>query len=91
MTTADGGFSAKVTQLTLDPAWLSNEVVKAVNQLRGVLPGTVVFAQTEPLPLAEEPLDADFEGDTIELDGAYDGLESGRWIIVSGERTDIPT
>ena len=36
-----------------------------------------------------EPLDRDVEGSTIELDGLYDGLESGRWIIVSGNRTDI--
>jgi predicted phage baseplate assembly protein len=42
------------------------------------------------LPLAEEPLDIEIEGDLIELDDAYDGLESGRWIIISGERTDIP-
>jgi predicted phage baseplate assembly protein len=89
MTTADGGFSAKVTQLTLDPAWLETIAVKNLSGLSGVLPGTVVFAQTELLPLAEEPLDADIEGGTIELDGAYDGLESGRWIIVAGERTDI--
>ena len=50
----------------------------------------MVYAQTEPLALAEEPLDVDLEGGTIELDGVYQGLESGRWIIVSGERTDIP-
>jgi len=57
---------------------------------KGVLSGTIVYAQTETLDLAEEPLDIDVEGNTIELDGVYDGLESGRWIIVSGERTDIP-
>ena len=50
---------------------------------------TVVYAQPEELDLAEEPLDRDVEGNTIELDGLYDGLESGRWIIVSGQRTDI--
>jgi predicted phage baseplate assembly protein len=51
---------------------------------------TLVYAQPEELSLAEEPLAQDVEGNTIELDGPYDGLESGRWIIVSGERTDIP-
>ena len=40
--------------------------------------------------MPEEPYDADVAGDTIELDGLYDGLKSGRWVIVSGERTDIP-
>jgi len=29
-------------------------------------------------------------GDTIELDGLYDGLKSGQWLIVSGERKDVP-
>ena len=92
MTTA--GFSAKVTQLTVDPPWLSDvdaNAREALMQRPQVLRGTVVHAQTEKLELAEEPLDTDVEGDTIELDRVYDGLESGRWIIVSGERTDIPS
>ena len=36
---------------------------------------------------------ADYEkasGNTIELDELYTGLDSGRWLIISGERTDIP-
>ncbi len=88
------GFSAKVTLLTLDPPWLS-ELTNDVKDLAivlastPVLRGTVVYAQAEPLDLAEEPLDRDVAGNTIELDGLYDGLESGRWIIVSGDRTDI--
>lgn len=51
---------------------------------------TVVYAQPEEMRLAEEPLDRDVEGNTVELDGLYDGLQSGRWIVVSGNRTDIP-
>lgn len=51
---------------------------------------TTVYAQAEQLDLAEAPLDRDVSGSAIELDGLYDGLEAGRWIIVSGERTDIP-
>lgn len=90
---ATSGYSARVTQLTLDPPWLSdaNE-----GQLRNdlaspeFLRGTVVYAQSEELDLAEEPLDTDVEGETIELAQLYDGFDSGRWIIVSGERTDIP-
>jgi hypothetical protein len=31
----------------------------------------------------------DIQGDTIELQRLYDGLQSARWIIVSGERTDV--
>ena len=44
----------------------------------------------DQLDLAEEPLDTDVKSDTIELAQLYDGLETGRWIMVSGERTDIP-
>lgn len=29
-------------------------------------------------------------GDTIVLNGLYDGLEEGRWVIVEGERIDLP-
>lgn len=93
MTTA--GFTAKVTQLTVDPPWLSDvpdaDPRGTLLQQPNVLRATVVYAQTEKLELAEEPLDTDVEGDTIELDRVYDGLESGRWLVVAGERTDIPS
>jgi hypothetical protein len=84
------GFTAKVTLLNVDPPWLSdsgnlNSDLRSSNVLRGA----VVYAQTEPLNLAEELLDRDIEGSTIELADLYDGLESGRRIIVSGNRTDI--
>lgn len=54
---------------------------------------TVVYGQSELLTLAEAPIDpiaepvADKE---IELEALYDGLESGRWLVVSGERVDVP-
>ena len=93
---ADYGMAARVTQLSLDQPWLllgqnpapSGEAIPkpAMTPLRHV----TVWAQTELLDLAEEPLDTDVEGSILELDDLYDGLESGRWIIVSGERTDIP-
>jgi hypothetical protein len=54
-----------------------------------VLRSTTVHAQPEELELAEEPIEAPVCGGTdelLELDGFYEGLESGRWIIVSGER-----
>ncbi len=93
LTTSDQGFTTKVTELTIDPPWLADLKVQDARDFIGNpagLTGTVVYAQTEPLPLAEEPLDVDLQGSTIELDDVYQGLESGRWIIVSGERTDIP-
>lgn len=62
---------------------------------------TTVYAQSEQLELAEEPIQepvgqckTEFNEELgninidkpIELDGFYEGLESGRWVIVSGER-----
>ena len=41
------------------------------------------------LTRAEEQIEDDVCSDEIELDGLYDGLKSGRWLIVSGERSDI--
>lgn len=89
----DAGFTGKSTQLTLNPQWLGDLDSTNLSNALGstdTLRGTVIYAQSEKLDLAEEPLDTDVEKRTIELDGLYDGLESGRWIIVSGERTDIP-
>lgn len=88
-------YVAKSTQLTLNPSWMADLVSTESGQLEYdlstpvFLQGTVVYAQTEQLDLAEEPLDADVGGNTIQLDGLYDGIESGRWIIVSGARTDV--
>jgi len=97
------GYTAKVTQLTLNPTWLSDltassagslksriEAFQAAIESTSLLRGAVIYAQAEELDLSEEPLTTDVQGSTIELDGLYDKLESGRWIVVSGERTDIP-
>ncbi len=62
--------------------------------------GTTVYAQGESLERAEEPLLVDVgnlqrlaakrtNDDFLELDALYRGLESGRWVIVQGERTDL--
>lgn len=97
------GFAAKVTLLTLNPQWLAdvkaqdnkndtNNVSKIIegSAATTVLRDTFVYAQAEPLALAEEPLDADVGGDTVDLHDVFDGLDAGRWLIVSGQRTDVP-
>ena len=87
------GYAAKVSVLTLGTSWVEADTTAAFRRLIGeplLLRGTVVYAQAEALELAEIPLDRDVAGDSIELDGLYDSLEPGRWVIVSGERTDIP-
>jgi predicted phage baseplate assembly protein len=78
------GISGKVTQLTLNDDWLTTADI-----LLSALRQTTIYAQSEKLALAEEPINDDVAGDSIELDALYDGLEAGRWVIVSGERTDI--
>jgi hypothetical protein len=91
-TSANPGFTAKVTVITVDPPWLDEltETDRDVFIKDPVgLRRTVVYTQTEALGLVDEPLDTDVQGDTIELDQTYDGLEAGRWIIVSGNRTDV--
>jgi hypothetical protein len=88
-----GGFAAKVTLLTLDPPWLSDMSANDQGTAAGSTPllrETLVYAQSEPLSLTDEPLDTDVEDGSIDLANLYDGLEAGRWIIVSGTRTDIP-
>jgi baseplate J-like protein len=85
------GFSAKVSIVSLDPPWLSdaNATPATLLDTESLLRDTVVYAQAEPLALCEEPLDTDVEGDAIDLAALYAGLEPGRWIIVSGNRTDV--
>ncbi len=93
----DYGMTAKTTRISLTHPADSKDLNWLVMSLAAADAGTdfiairqtVVYAQPEELDLTEEPLDRDVEGNTVELDGLYDGLESGRWIIVSGQRTDI--
>ena len=89
------GYAAKVSVLTLASDWLTvpgNKVTEFRRLIERpfLLRGTVVYAQAEPLDLSDVPLDRDVSGDSIELESLYNGLEPGKWIIVSGERTDIP-
>ncbi len=91
------GISGKTTRIELiDPD--TSESKKSWFSIAGtggrpndfqIIRRTVVYAQSEELELAEEPVETSVCGgteDPLELDGFYDGLESGRWVIVSGER-----
>ncbi len=91
------GVSARVTQLILDDFWI--QLVAADRTPKGErgapyrltpLREVTVFAQSEPLPFAERPVGDELSGDVIELDGLFEGLETGRWVIVAGERVDLP-
>ncbi|MBV6696776.1 putative baseplate assembly protein [Kitasatospora aureofaciens] len=52
--------------------------------------GTPVWAQGEPLTPVGAPIPDDVGQAAIDLDRCHDGLKPGRWVIVSGERTDVP-
>jgi predicted phage baseplate assembly protein len=80
------GFTGKTTEITLS----GNDEWRQSPGNFATIRNTMVYTQSEPLALAQEPLSHDVAGSQIELDGLYEGLEAGRWLIVSGERTDIP-
>jgi hypothetical protein len=83
------GFAAKVTVLKISPTWY--DTLKTAEQSStSILRQTVIYAQADTLTLVDEPVDADVAGDTIDIAEVLDGIEPGRWIIVSGDRTDIP-
>ncbi len=100
------GFSGKSTKIKLvvpakprrDSAWIKfskgpvfTAVAGAIDDFQ-IIRRTVVFAQSEKLDLAEEPVEeavCDGATEPIVLDGVYSELKSGRWVIISGERDDI--
>src|SRR5262249_37973727 len=89
------GLSGKTVQITL-PDKLYDQFDPSPPEKRGWLVegdqfatvrNTRVFAGSERLELAEAPIREVVAGCTIELDGLYDGLQPGRWVIVAGERS----
>ena len=98
ITRSDYGISGKTTRIKLvlpeDPSksvtWINVEVTPIPRTDFHVIRRTVVYSQSELLTLAEEPIEEDICGKNIELGALFDGLQSGRWVIVSGERADIP-
>lgn len=79
------GFSGKSTRLTLDADWWFGSD-DSMSRLRSA----VVYGQAEALEVPEEPVTADAGGQEYELAALHNELASGRWVILSGERTDIP-
>jgi hypothetical protein len=97
---SDYGMSSKTSLINLGESsdasdsysWLDTSVTPSstVGDNFWAIRQTVVYAQSEELELADAPIEDDIFGDTIELDDLYDGLEPGRWMIASGQRSDIP-
>jgi predicted phage baseplate assembly protein len=93
------GISGKSTHLKLDRSWwdarLPNDNGAGPNDM-AVLRATQVWAQSVPLSLVEERLTDDVGSRPdgignleIELDALHQQLQSGRWVILQGERADI--
>lgn len=78
-------LSGKVTRLTLDQPWLTADDV-----LLAVARNTAVYVQSDPQTLARVADPAPVCGDCVDLDGLYGGLQTGRWLIITGERSDLP-
>ena len=78
--------SSKVSQLTLNLPWLSAAQLKSELESTSLLSLINVYVESAELTLAEEPITDEICAGELELDALYDGLEAGRWVIVSGER-----
>lgn len=79
------GISSKTTRVNFADPWIDS-LDGQLSLLRPVL----VYGQSEPLTLIEAPIPDDISGSEINLGTLYDELTSGRWVIITGERTDIP-
>jgi predicted phage baseplate assembly protein len=77
---ASFGLSAKVSRVLLDTD-------DGFDQL--TVRETTVFAASEKLELADLPIDDDVEGASVTLQDVCLGLDIGRKVIVSGERSDL--
>jgi predicted phage baseplate assembly protein len=79
------GMSGKTVQVNLPASgsWIDEREPFATVRT------TRVYAGSETLDLADEPMTDDIATDRIELDDLYEDLEPGRWAIVTGERTDV--
>jgi hypothetical protein len=88
---ADYGMAAEGTRLELKSPWILPGRAPGDSPSDGfeIIRGTKVFAQSELLELAEEPVTQPVCGKRIELANLVRGLEPGRWLIVAGERADI--
>jgi predicted phage baseplate assembly protein len=86
----DYAIQAKTTRIELDdPATRQALSWRSATADFGVIRTTLVYLRSEGLELADDPINKDVCGATIELPALLDGLQSGRRIIVVGERTDI--
>ncbi len=80
LTRADFTLTAKVTRL---------QVGSSAGFEQWTLRDTTVHVVSERLELAPLPIADAVAGAVVTLNGAYLGLEAGRWVTVTGERQDL--
>jgi len=84
------GQTARTSRLMLKGSWIDPAKTDFVHAIRE----TAVYADSTPLTLVDEDVTDDVaqtaDQPRLELDGLVTGLTIGRWLIVSGERTDMP-
>jgi predicted phage baseplate assembly protein len=81
-------LSGKTTALTFTADWRVTSGERVRYEI-GPLRQMQIYAQSEPLTLLDTPITDPVETQQIPLDRLYEGLVSGRWVILSGERADI--
>jgi len=81
------GLSGKTVQLDFGTAWFKND--SGAYPDFSLVRTTKIYTGSEEFALAEMPISDDIKGAEIELDGLYDALQPGRWLIVQGTRTDV--
>ena len=82
------GISGTTSILTFATSWCVNPPAADAADF-SFLRQCQIYAQSEQLTLVPLPITGPTQGSTIELDDLYDGLDAGRWLIVSGTRTDV--
>ena len=96
---ADYGLAGQTTEIELlDPSnsgafsWFTDNGDEGDSGDFSLIRRAAVYAQSEELALAKEPVEDDICGgdQLIETDQLLAGLDSGRWLIVTGQRADIP-
>jgi hypothetical protein len=83
------GVNGKSTRLQFTAAWRPELDGNTTDPNFAEYRQTLVYAQSEPLKVVENPILEPVNGQEIELGALYNELVSGRWVIFSGERADI--
>jgi len=92
---SDYGIVGRTTRVEIDRPWLGPEAGAgatevATENFSEVIRGTTIYVESVSLELVDAPVETPVQGDELELDILHGGLEPGRWLIVSGERCDVP-